>query len=66
MFTRSEAQKIVEQHGGKNISSVTKKLDYLVVGEKAGSKLAKAEKLGTVNVLTEQAFSNLINEKKPF
>jgi len=66
LFTRSEAQKIVEQHGGKNINSVTKKLNYLVVGEKAGSKLAKAEKLGTVNVLTERAFSNLINEKKPF
>ncbi len=65
LFTRSEAQKIVEQHGGKNISSVTKNLNYLVVGEKAGSKLAKAEKLGTINVITEQAFSNLINEKKP-
>ncbi len=61
LFTRTEAQEMVEKHGGINLSGVTKKLNYLVAGEKAGSKLAKAEKLGTVTVLSEQEFLDLIN-----
>src|SRR5690554_5864543 len=52
-FTRTEAQKMVEDHGGKNISAVSKNLDFLVAGEKAGSKLKKAQELGTVKILTE-------------
>jgi len=59
-FTREEAQKLVEQNGGKNISAVSKNLNYLVAGEKAGSKLKKAEALGTVQVLTEEGFLNMI------
>lgn len=59
-FTRDEAQKLVEQHGGKNISAVSKNLNYLIAGEKAGSKLKKAEALGTVIVLTEDEFLNLV------
>ncbi len=61
LFTRNEAQVMVEKHGGTNLSGVTKKLNYLVAGEKAGSKLAKAEKLGTVEVLSEQQFLDLMN-----
>lgn len=59
-FTRDEAKDMVEQHAGKTISGVSNKLDYLVVGEKAGSKLKKAEALGTVTILTETEFLELI------
>ncbi|WP_333661723.1 NAD-dependent DNA ligase LigA [Chishuiella changwenlii] len=60
-FTRNEAQKMVEDHGGKNISAVSKNLNYLIAGEKAGSKLKKAEDIGTVIVLTEDEFLTMIN-----
>ena len=60
-FSRNDAQKMVEENGGKNISAVSKNLDYLVVGEKAGSKLKKATALGTVTILSEQEFLDLIN-----
>jgi len=59
-FTRDDAKEMVEQHAGKTISGVSKKLDYLVVGEKAGSKLKKAEALGTVTILTETEFLELL------
>ena len=59
-FTRDEAQKLVEQNGGKNISAVSKNLNYLIAGEKAGSKLKKAEALGTVKVLSEDEFLAMI------
>ena len=60
-FTRNEAQKMVEDHGGKNISAVSKNLNYLIAGDKAGSKLKKAEDIGTVIVLTEDEFLTMIN-----
>ncbi|MBN4076229.1 NAD-dependent DNA ligase LigA [Gemmatimonas aurantiaca] len=50
---------LIEEHGGKTSGSVSKNTDYLLAGEKAGSKLAKAEKLG-VTVLDEDAFTKLI------
>ena len=59
-FTRNEAQKMVEDHGGKNISAVSKNLNFLVAGDKAGSKLKKAEEIGTVVVLTEDEFLTMI------
>lgn len=62
VFTREQAEEMVEQHGGKNISSVSKNLNYLVVGEKAGSKMKKAQQLGSVIILNEQEFLNLLNE----
>lgn len=62
VFTREEAQEMVEKNGGKIISSVTKKLQNLVVGENAGSKLKKATELGSVNILTEQQFLDKIQE----
>ncbi|WP_304342754.1 NAD-dependent DNA ligase LigA [Chryseobacterium koreense] len=61
LFTRESAEEMVEKHGGKNISAVSKNLNYLVVGEKAGSKLKKAQELGTVTILDEQQFLDLIN-----
>ena len=57
---RKEAQKLAEKLGAKNISAVSKNLDILVVGEKAGSKLKKAEELGTVQILTEEQFLALV------
>lgn len=59
-FKRSEAEAMVEEKGGSILGSVSSKLNYLVVGEDAGSKLEKAKKLGTVNILTEQEFQTLI------
>jgi len=58
---RGEAKKIAEQHGAKNISAVSKNLDILVVGEKAGSKLTKAQALGTVTIMTEAEFIDFLN-----
>lgn len=62
VFTRDEAHEMVEKNGGKIVSSVTKKLQNLVVGENAGSKLKKATELGTVNILSEQAFLDRLSE----
>lgn len=56
---REEAAKLIEDNGGKVSSSVSKKTDYLLAGEKAGSKLNKAQKLG-VNVITEKEFEEMI------
>jgi len=60
-MTRNEAKQKVTHAGGKSVGSVSKKLSYLVVGEKAGSKLKKAQQLG-VSILTEQEFLDLINQ----
>jgi DNA ligase (NAD+) len=57
--TRDEIHALIKQHGGRTSSSVSKKTDYLVAGEKAGSKLTKAEKLG-VKVLSEAELDELI------
>ncbi len=61
LFSRDQAEQMVEQNGGRNISAVSKNLNYLVVGEKAGSKLKKAQQLGTIEILDEQQFLDLIN-----
>ena len=58
-YTREEIEALIEQHGGRATSSVSKKTDYLVAGEKAGSKLDKANKLG-VRVISEAEFDELI------
>jgi len=58
-YTRDEAAKLIEDRGGRISSSVSKKTDYVVAGEDAGSKLAKAESLG-VPVLLETDFSAMI------
>jgi len=55
-MTRKEAQQKALLAGAKNISAVSSNLDFLVVGEKAGSKLRKAEAIGTVTILTEEDF----------
>ena len=60
LFTRDDAEEMVEKHGGKNISAVSKNLNYLVVGEKAGSKLKKAQDIGSIEILDEQQFLDLL------
>jgi len=63
LFTRESAEDMVEKHGGKNISAVSKNLNFLVVGEKAGSKLKKAQDIGTIEILDEQQFLDLIEKQ---
>jgi DNA ligase (NAD+) len=60
-LNRKQAQNIATSLGAKNISAVSGNLDILVVGEKAGSKLKKAEAIGTVQIMTEQEFIVLAN-----
>lgn len=60
-FKRSDAEAMVEERGGKKLSGVSSKLNYLVVGEDAGSKLEKAKKLGTITILTEDEFLKMLN-----
>ncbi|HMH21815.1 MAG TPA: NAD-dependent DNA ligase LigA [Puia sp.] len=57
---RSEAEEMVEKNGGKLLGGVSSKLNYLVVGEDAGSKLEKAKKIPSIRVLTEDEFIGLI------
>jgi DNA ligase (NAD+) len=59
-FTRDKAKQLVEENGGKLLSSVSANLNYLVVGEEAGSKLTKAQKIETIVILTEDEFLQLI------
>ena len=60
--SREEAGQLVASHGGKVISSVSKKTDYVVAGADPGSKLAKAQSLG-VAILDERAFEKLLEKK---
>ena len=57
---RNEAKQLVEDNGGKLISGVSKNLNYLVAGEKAGSKLTKAQAIETIKVITEDDFLDMI------
>lgn len=55
-FKREEIKEKIEELGGKNLSAVSKNLDYLIVGEKAGSKLKKAQEIGTIKIISEDEF----------
>ena len=58
-FTRKEASDLIEKHGGKTSGSVSKKTDYVLAGEDAGSKLTKAQNLG-VEIITEEQFEEMM------
>ena len=58
-FTRGEASNIIEKFGGKVSGTVSKKTDYVLAGEEAGSKLTKAQTLG-ITILSEEEFKNMI------
>ncbi|MGZ8557840.1 MAG: NAD-dependent DNA ligase LigA [Chitinophagaceae bacterium] len=57
---RSDAEAIVEKNGGKITGSVSSKLNYLVVGEDAGSKLEKAKKINSVKIISEAEFLKML------
>ena len=59
-LSRKEASKIIEDNGGKTSSSVSKKTDYVLAGESAGSKLTKAQSLG-INIISEEELLNIIS-----
>jgi len=58
-YTRQEAADIIEKYGGKTSSSVSKKTDYVLAGESAGSKLTKAQELG-VKIISENEFEEMV------
>lgn len=60
---RSEAEAMAEANGGQILTGVSAKLNYLVVGEDAGSKLDKAKKLNTVKIISEDEFLKLVGKK---
>ena len=57
---RSDAEAMVEDNGGKILGGVSSKLNYLVVGEDAGSKLEKAKKIGSIRIISEDDFLQMI------
>ena len=61
---RALAEGMVESQGGKILSGVSSKLDYLIVGEDAGSKLEKAKKIASIQILDENAFIALMGTKE--
>ena len=62
-YLKTQAELQVEQNGGQIVSGVSSKLHYLVVGEDAGSKLEKAKKINTINIISEDEFLELISSQ---
>lgn len=61
---RSDAEAMVEANGGQILSGVSSKLNYLVVGEDAGSKLEKAKKINSVKIISETEFLKIVEKNK--
>ena len=60
-YSRNDLKKTIEDYGGKNVGSISKKTDFLVAGDKMGpAKKEKAESLG-VTILSEQEFSEMLD-----
>lgn len=60
---RSDAEKMVEENGGQIVSGVSARLNYLVAGEAAGSKLEKAKKINSVKIISEAEFLQMTGKK---
>jgi DNA ligase (NAD+) len=60
---RSDAEAMVEENGGQILGSVSTKLNYLIVGDDAGSKLEKAKKINTVKIISENEFLKILGKK---
>ena len=58
---RSDAEALVEKNGGKLLGTVSNKLNYLVAGEKAGSKLEKAKKIQSIKIISEEDFIKILS-----
>jgi len=63
-YGRKEMEAIIQEHGGSILGSVGKQLDYLVVGDNPGSKLDKATKLGSVQIISEAELLNMVELPK--
>ena len=59
---RSDAEEMVEKNGGKIVSGVSSKLNYLVVGEDAGSKLEKAKNIQSIKIINEEDFIKMLSK----
>ncbi|HEY8505789.1 MAG TPA: BRCT domain-containing protein, partial [Gemmataceae bacterium] len=62
-YSREEIESLIKRLGGKATGSVSKNTDYLIAGENAGSKLAKAKELG-VEIISEDDFDRMIGKGK--
>ncbi len=60
-YKRNEIKNMIERLGGKILSSVSKNLDFLIVGEKPGSKLSKAQKIPSIKIINEEEFKELVD-----
>ncbi len=60
-FKRSDAEALVEKNGGKIVSGVSSKLNYLIVGDDAGSKLEKAKKITSIKIISEEEFEKMVS-----
>ncbi|MDD4156871.1 MAG: NAD-dependent DNA ligase LigA [Candidatus Cloacimonetes bacterium] len=60
-YSRTEIHKLIEKNGGTIISSVSKNLDYLVVGSNPGNKYEKAKKISTIKIIDEDKFLELLS-----
>ncbi|MEN9523328.1 MAG: ligase LigA, partial [Bacteroidota bacterium] len=58
---RTKAEAMVEENGGTVLGSVSKKLNYLIVGADAGSKLEKAQKISTIKIMDESEFLRMVH-----
>jgi DNA ligase (NAD+) len=61
-YSRKEIQALIKANGGKILSSVSKNLDYLVIGASPGSKLDKAQQLKSVTIINEEEFLGMVNK----
>jgi len=62
-LNRNQAKEMVEKMGGTILSGISTKLNYLVAGEKAGSKLKKAKSIESINIINEQEFISMFNRE---